>query len=101
MSFTLKKAKKIVKRYQFLLGQEIADMLPIDHIAIAPVDHDKLKLFLNNFFAEEEGTSTVTTNGYERENVQIVVMHIDKIFRQIQYLDLDSFLSRNNLKRIY
>lgn len=101
MLFTVREAKKIVKRYRFLLGQEIADTLPIDHIIIAPADQAELKLFLKNLFFSKTGMHTFIRNGYENAKVQILIMHVDQFLKQIQYLDLDDFLLRNNLKRMY
>ncbi|QNN42622.1 hypothetical protein [Pedobacter roseus] len=103
MTFDLQQAKELIAHYQFIIGQPLDKKNNAFHIttlAIVPDDGQKIANILSSL-NENNNMILLAQQGYDVSSVKVVAAHIDKWNGNTFYNDLDSFLERNNLKKIY
>ena len=104
MTFTFDIAKKLVAHYQFLIGQDFDEQQynsKITHILIAPNDPIQYEKFINSFNQSGDNQTALLHSGIDKAQVRILLAHHDTWGGNIFTSDLDRFLTRMNIEKVY
>ncbi len=104
MTFDLDTAKKVVAHYSYLIGQDISDKFPehtIHHIVIAPADTDQFATFIGAFNQNENNEASLLASGFDKSKVKAILIHHDKWRGDIFHYDLDKYLTKKQIEKVY
>ena len=96
-------AKRLVKHYDFLKGHKFSVgnyQYPIDLILIAPSEQDRFGKFLELFNLHRDNEIALNNSGFNSKKLQIILLEDDIGGLQI-YAELDSYLTKNNIAKVY
>lgn len=101
--FELTEAKRLVKHYDFLKNHKFNVgnyEYPINHILIAPTDANRLSKFIELFFQLNDNMKALSESGFNSKELQIILLEDEPGGLQI-YAELNSFLTKNNIAKVY
>lgn len=102
--FTLEQALLITDHYQYLVGELLDDSLvqsKISHISIAPSNNVEFSKFLGLYAGDENPLLALSQVVIEPSEVRILLLYLDKWNGNLLYSDIDSYLKRREIERIY
>ena len=104
MIFTFDIAKKLVDYYQFLIGKDFDERpskTPITHILIAPNDQKQFSVFVSEFNQSGNNQTALYKSGIDKSQVRILLTHHYTWGVNIFTSDLDKYLTRMNIEKVY
>lgn len=104
MTFTLTIANEIVAHYHFLIGKALDATHSdhkITHILVTPGDQERLASFLNHFTQNANNQTCLLLSGYDPSRVKVLVLHDDTWGETLLYNDIDAYLTKMNIEKIY
>ena len=104
MTFTFDKAKKMIKHYYYLIGQDILDDFTdhkINYILIAPYDQTQFEIFIGEFNQNTSNKNSLAISGFDKENVRVILINHDTFRGNIFHYDIDKYLTKKRIDKVY
>ena len=104
MTFTFDTAKKMIKHYSFLIGEDISDDFTdhkINYILIAPEDQTQFDIFIGEFNQNASNEKSLAISGFDKENVRVILVYHDTFGGNIFRYDIDKYLTKKSIEKVY
>ncbi len=104
MTFKMEDAAKVAKHYQFLIGRGFYNkpgQYAINYVVVAPSYGETFQRFLTHFAYNENNEIALGLSGFNRNEMMVFAIYYDSFSNIMLYEDIDSFLSKNGLEKVY
>ncbi len=104
MTFNIEQAKRIKEHYKYLIGEimnkEVSDKAVTD-ILIAPTDATQQIAFISDFNQTSDNDLSLAKTGFNPNDVTIFFAHHDTWAGDVWTAELDKFLTRKGIEKVY
>lgn len=105
MTFKFDEAVKIAEYYQHLRGRDFDNQpstdYTIDYVVVTPNYGQQFQRFITYFIQSEDNKTALTFSGFDKSEMMVMVIHYDEFSNILLYEDIDNFLGKNNLGKVY
>jgi hypothetical protein len=106
MTFNIEQAKRIKAHYEYLIGEPMsvantATEMPITDILIAPSEPKQQQIFVSEFNQLRDNNAALLKSGFDKNELMIFFVHHDTWAGNVWTSEIDKFLTRMNIEKVY
>jgi len=98
--FTYDNAVKIIDKYSYLVGKDL-ESGEIHYLCVVPSNPQQGAAFMSALNQNDNPSLSLMQSGFDKSSVRILLIYHDRVGGNMVTSDIDAYLSRNNIEKVY